>query len=412
MNIRIKPFKPRVVFDSSILKSIGYDGKSLEYKYLSKLCKSHSIKIMAPEIVIWECASHIHEGHLDNLKKIESAINYLKRKSSYGKEVDISKIFNSKISAKSFNHIEFIESAAIEHSKQSFNHRKEYICEIFSLEKIKITPNDVFKVFENYFHGEGNFAQPKNRKDIPDGFVLAGIEDEYERCKRENGTLICIIADDGLTKALQNYPDLIILNSISDLIAELHKNNIGSDEFRTWVNSHDIIIQKLKKQSKPIITAAIQLIQEELLVHGFYHPEIPNEDGCSEVESLDKSAVTIKWDSSEIVGEGLIRLPIFFSAVARICFSVNNSQSANSLFRSSNIQYASIQIGDGDITGYDDKKINCSADFLVYFKDDSFENIEQLNTFNDNLSYDIHQLEVLELIDIFPPTCRGHTRIL
>lgn len=100
--------------------------------------------------------------------------------------------------------------------------------EYAEVEVLEPGPDDTASAWDAYFSGRPPFKGPKNRNDLPDGFIFAGLRKIMAAGKTP---MHVVTADGALRDACAKLPDLVLHEKLSDLLR--HEEVVGA------IRAHD-----------------------------------------------------------------------------------------------------------------------------------------------------------------------------
>jgi hypothetical protein len=206
----------KILLDTNILHQEGLN--STRFQILQRLIKSNYVDLIIPEIVIEEYMTKRIEQANDDLKKIQSVIDNLHRKSIIDKDC-------------------YTVSHLSSYVTNSINQTKP-IVELWLDENqvtvLPISQTSIDDLFKHYFEGTGAFRNKKQREDIPDAVIYDCIE------KLSKSDKLSVVAKDGaLIRSISKMDNVQVYNELSDIIEipELKEKLAGLNTSEMKVNS-------------------------------------------------------------------------------------------------------------------------------------------------------------------------------
>lgn len=279
--------KISVVIDTSVLRK----HKSLEteeIQLLAELSRINSIEFYIPEMVEKEIISQEILEFSDYYDKLISSLDKLKRRA----------ILKESKFEKDIIKYQEIKNEEIQLIKKKWNN---FVREN-SIKIIRFSSINTSKVFNDYVEGRPPYSYPKNRKDIPDSFILHSI-----LSLNKNG-IHFICCDNNLLIAANNYNIVKIYESIEDFLElpelithteELEKLELVSKQF-------DII-----KDNEDFIRSWTKLYLENSIPIELYTPKgdkSKNEDKLIEVFKIKN--LDIHFNKARLYQDKQIVIPI------------------------------------------------------------------------------------------------------
>ena len=200
----------KIYLDANAITKVGHNFSKTQYVKIAKLCTYHGYSVVMHEVAKREIETQIADRLLSD---IESAI-----------------LISGRIGRKA-NSPE-LRNKLIDQSKFFENHKEDLLADKLQpfhswLEKCKadvllISDTDAASVFDDYFAGNGAFASIKNRKDIPDAFILEGLRSLKD--VSENVVVVCddgnlgrAVGESGVTKHFKHFDDLLKSDIVKDV---------------------------------------------------------------------------------------------------------------------------------------------------------------------------------------------------
>jgi len=222
--------------DTNILKAEPYY-KNEEYESLKILVEKDILKIYLPYIIENEYITQLQEPYLQEIKKIETNLNSLKRKHSS----------DSDTLDKLIEEITKLKDSTLDNINKDF---KENFCNKLNIEKLKIENHHSSEVFKKYFSGETPFKDIKNRQDLPDGFIFEAIIDK----KKLDTNTVVILKDGELLNACKDK-DISTFSSLKEFIKNEniqkvlidHQSEESKKKFLTYLEESKFINDELPR---------------------------------------------------------------------------------------------------------------------------------------------------------------------
>ncbi|EJE4704635.1 DUF4935 domain-containing protein [Vibrio parahaemolyticus] len=185
----------KILLDTNILHQEGLE--SSRFQVLQRLLKTNAICLVIPEMVLKEYKSKRQDQANSELKKLNSALDNLHRKSFVDKDKFVVRQFMSFVSSSIKEADKFVDD---------WIEKNNVVVPL-----IKDTSID--DVFKSYFSGTGAFRQKKQREDIPDAVIL----DAIDKLAKE-GELFVVAKDGALIEAIKDIDNVILFKDLTDVI--------------------------------------------------------------------------------------------------------------------------------------------------------------------------------------------------
>ncbi|ARP40887.1 PIN domain-containing protein [Vibrio syngnathi] len=185
----------KILLDTNILHQEGL--QSSRFQVLQRLIKSDAICLVIPEMVLKEYKSKRQDQAEGELKKLNSALDNLNRKSILDKDKFVVRQFTNFVSSSIKEADRFVDTW-VEDNKV-----------LVPL----ISDTSIDDVFKSYFSGTGAFRNKKQREDIPDAVIL----DAINKLAKE-GELFVVAKDGALIEAIKDIDNVVLFKDLTDVI--------------------------------------------------------------------------------------------------------------------------------------------------------------------------------------------------
>ncbi|MGR2881071.1 PIN domain-containing protein [Vibrio vulnificus] len=185
----------KILLDTNILHQEGL--QSSRFQVLQRLIKSNAICLVIPEMVLKEYKSKRQDQAEGELKKLNSALDNLNRKSILDKDKFVVRQFTNFVSS-SIKEVERFVDAWVEENKV-----------VVPL----ISETSIDDIFKSYFSGTGAFRNKKQREDIPDAVIL----DAIDKLAKE-GKLFVVAKDGALIEAIKDIDNVVLFKDLTEVI--------------------------------------------------------------------------------------------------------------------------------------------------------------------------------------------------
>ncbi|MGL0962141.1 PIN domain-containing protein [Vibrio vulnificus] len=185
----------KILLDTNILHQEGL--QSSRFQVLQRLIKSNAICLVIPEMVLKEYKSKRQDQAEGELKKLNSALDNLNRKSILDKDKFVVRQFTNFVSS-SIKEVERFVDAWVEENKV-----------VVPL----ISETSIDDIFKSYFSGTGAFRNKKQREDIPDAVIL----DAIDKLAKE-GELFVVAKDGALIEAIKDIDNVVLFKDLTEVI--------------------------------------------------------------------------------------------------------------------------------------------------------------------------------------------------
>jgi hypothetical protein len=177
----------KIYLDTNAISKVGHDFSRSLYLKVEKLCADHGYSVVMHEVAKREVETQITEKLIGDISNAAVAARRIYNKATSSviksKLLEITDYFNVNRDVLIFDKL-----------KPFHNWLKRCNAEILS-----ISATDAEAVFSDYFEGRGAFSSIKNRKDLPDGFILQGLRS----LEGESDEIILICDDGNLARAVR-----------------------------------------------------------------------------------------------------------------------------------------------------------------------------------------------------------------
>lgn len=302
----------RVLLDTNILHQEGM--KSTRFQVLKRLIQSDAVSLVIPEIVIEEYKTKRHDIARDDLRKVQSAIDNLHRKSFIEKDSYMVSQFTDLI-ATSINSI----------NKEIDSWLNEYQISMYPISNTSIE-----ELFKSYFAGTGAFRNKKQREDIPDAVIYDCVtkfsQDEELAVVIKDNTLLDAISKLEKVNIFKDLSELLETPTLKEKIAEL---NNGEKKVHS-------IIDALNKVDNWFAVSEFLNENELINVEGEYKQdfvELPYELNCIEFDNQIVTVTSLK--------ESFLNNPTYLGS-KRFSYDLNAECTATLTFQCENDVYESL----------------------------------------------------------------------
>ncbi|CAK2505778.1 PIN domain-containing protein [Vibrio sp. 1F169] len=185
----------KILLDTNILHQEGL--QSSRFQVLQRLIKSNAICLVIPEMVLKEYKSKRQDQAEGELKKLNSALDNLDRKSILEKDKFVVRQFTNFVSSSIKEADRFVD-AWVEENKV-----------VVPL----ISDTSIDDLFKSYFSGTGAFRNKKQREDIPDAVIL----DAIGKLAKED-ELFVVAKDGALIEAIKDIDNVVLFKDLTEVI--------------------------------------------------------------------------------------------------------------------------------------------------------------------------------------------------
>lgn len=330
----------KILLDTNILHQEGL--QSSRFQVLQRLLKSNAICLVIPEMVLMEYKSKRQEQAENELKKLNSALDNLNRKSLLDKDKIIVRQFTSFVSSSIKEADRFVD-AWIEENQ-------------VVVPLIKDTSID--DIFKSYFSGTGAFRNKKQREDIPDAVIL----DAIEKLAKED-KLFVVAKDGALIEAIKDIDNVVLFKDLTEVI-EIPQLKATLDELNASERKVTSIIQTLSTFDS-CYEISQHLIDNCLVeVEGFYDEdfvELPyglRDIDLTEHEVHVRNLKEVLVDSPRYLGNGKFAYALSAECEAELSFYCGNEA-----YESLSYQYRKA-LSKSEVEGLSNVKVTGSVEVI------------------------------------------------
>jgi hypothetical protein len=299
-----------IVFDTSVLRTIGEGVPSPEFKLLGQLAHAGKVALWVPEMAFREWMSQRTERGEELLAKLGKVLEDLRGNRGIASQGLATELLNSESLSE-------VNINAIREGARNW-HEGAFLRMGFRI--VSLTLEDAKQVLDAYAGGKPPFASKRKREDLPDGFVLAGVAAIFKSDSRA----IFACNDTRLSEAAK-ATGVAVVGSISDLlkspnVASLHANPAFA---LWWEQNFTDSLAKLRDQEPRLRKSVEDAAIDALSSTEIEHPEIPDDNNQAWVFGASlANEITFDWENAESSGEGLLTVPLAFEADLELQFSV------------------------------------------------------------------------------------------
>ncbi|RAS66291.1 hypothetical protein DET48_10671 [Vibrio diazotrophicus] len=185
----------KILLDTNILHQEGL--QSSRFQLLQRLIRSNSICLVIPEMVLKEYKSKRLDQAEAELKKLNSALDNLNRKSIIDKDKYVVRQLTNFVATSIKEADRFVDSWIKENKV------------VVPL----ISDTSIEDIFKSYFSGTGAFRNKKQREDIPDAVIL----DAIEKLAKES-ELFVVAKDGALIEAVKDIDNVVLFKDLIEVI--------------------------------------------------------------------------------------------------------------------------------------------------------------------------------------------------
>lgn len=330
----------RILLDTNILHQEGL--QSSRFQVLQRLLKSNAICLVIPEMVLMEYKSKRQEQAENELKKLNSALDNLNRKSFLDKDKIIVRQFTSFVSSSIKEADRFVD-AWIEENQ-------------VVVPMIKDTSID--DIFKSYFSGTGAFRNKKQREDIPDAVIL----DAIEKLAKED-ELFVVAKDGALIDAIKDIDNVVLFKNLTEVI-EIPQLKATLDELNASERKVTSIIETLSTFDSCYEISQYLIDNYLVEVEGFYDEdfvELPydlRDINLTEHEVHVRNLKEVFVDSPRYLGNGK-----FAYALSAECEAELSFYCANEAYESLSYQYRKA-LSKSEVEGLSNVKVTGSVEVI------------------------------------------------
>lgn len=308
-NKNFKKIQETIFFDTGGLQEAT---RSAPFKLLLDLSKNGDIRLVIPYIAFGEWRTQWR----DNLKKQFEDV----QRNTKSLSTDL--VFNGKFR-------EDLKAASEatpnvdDFEKLSFEEFEKLKAE-FNIEVWPLNIEQTTAAFKKYFLGESPFKKVKNRNDIPDSLIFEAAKEVIKKYS----SMICVVDDEELEKALINNLNVKTFSNPSELIKSPHfqaiiKTCTPESEWSAAKHKFRFLPDLIKDESIDFVQSNIwSLIEYKTIVSNV----IPEDNNEAIISSYgDPENITIGEEKH--YGRGMIIVPVTFECVVGVYFYVYRSNS-------------------------------------------------------------------------------------
>ncbi|MEZ8100257.1 PIN domain-containing protein [Vibrio bivalvicida] len=296
----------KILLDTNILHQEGL--QSSRFQVLHRLIKSNAICLVIPEMVLKEYKSKRKDQAEAELKKLNSALDNLNRKSILDKEKYVVRQFTSFVSS-SIQEAERFVDKWVEENKV-----------VVPL----ISETSIDDIFKSYFSGTGAFRNKKQREDIPDAVIL----DAIEKLAKE-GELFVVAKDGVLIEAIKDIDNVVLFKDLSEVI-EVPQLKATLADLNAREMKVTSIIETLSTSDSCYEVSQYLTDNYLVKVEGFYDEdfvELPYDLGNIELTEHEVRVLNLKEvlvDSPRYLGNGKFAYALSAECEAELSFYCEN----------------------------------------------------------------------------------------
>ncbi|MFA1574110.1 PIN domain-containing protein [Vibrio cyclitrophicus] len=330
----------KILLDTNILHQEGL--QSSRFQVLQRLLKSNAICLVIPEMVLMEYKSKRQEQAENELKKLNSALDNLNRKSFLDKDKIIVRQFTSIVSSSIKEADRFVD-AWIEENQ-------------VVVPLIKDTSID--NIFKSYFSGTGAFRNKKQREDIPDAVIL----DAIEKLAKED-ELFVVAKDGALIDAIKDIDNVVLFKDLTEVI-EIPQLKATLDELNASERKVTSIIETLSTFDSCYEISQYLIDNYLVEVEGFYDEdfvELPydlRDIDLTEHEVHVRNLKEVLVDSPRYLGNGKFAYALSAECEAELSFYCGNEA-----YESLSYQYRKA-LSKSEVEGLSNVKVTGSVEVI------------------------------------------------
>ncbi|BEM96612.1 TPA: PIN domain-containing protein [Serratia marcescens] len=190
-----------IILDTNILHQIGHKWSKMDV--IHKLIEANEIKLYVPELVSREYITKKKDNIAQCFSKTRKELDSIVRHAEEHPDT-IAKI-KSVLDTISSYEPPIVSTVESEHKKW---------LDKYKIISIPFRNENITKVMDDYFSGEGAYKQLKSRDDIPDSMIGFSIIDTLEHI----GEAVVIVKDGSFKKYLSSIPNILTYDSLDELI--------------------------------------------------------------------------------------------------------------------------------------------------------------------------------------------------
>jgi len=299
-----------IVFDTSVLHPVRPSDPPAELRLLQRLAAAGHVRLLMPEMAAREWLSQLTAPAASAVDRLGKAVADLIRQESIKDQDAWARTGIA----------EALTRDVLDGLAQLPRAWYEAKLHELGIAGIPLQDDDWRRVLDLYFGGRPPFGGPKSRKDIPDALVFTGAL----RTLGDDPRTVFVSADARLRRAFENeggavaasLPDLLRM----DAIAALHSD----PKFALWWEGHVAeVVASLRDEAVRLMELLSGNVPNAVCNQTVRHYEIPEDNHEAFVQSSDEpDEFEILWDEAESLGEGILSVPITFSAEILLDFMV------------------------------------------------------------------------------------------
>ncbi|EGR0072713.1 hypothetical protein FR269_21040 [Vibrio vulnificus] len=296
----------KILLDTNILHQEGL--QSSRFQVLQRLIKSNAICLVIPEMVLKEYKSKRQDQAEGELKKLNSALDNLNRKSILDKDKFVVRQFTNFVSS-SIKEVERFVDAWVEENKV-----------VVPL----ISETSIDDIFKSYFSGTGAFRNKKQREDIPDAVIL----DAIDKLAKE-GELFVVAKDGALIEAIKDIDNVVLFKDLTEVI-EIPQLKATLAELNANERKVTSIIETLSTFDSSYEVSEYLTDNDLVEVEGFYDEdfvELPYDLSnieLTEHEVYVRNLKEVSVDSPRYLGNGKFAYALAAECEAELSFYCEN----------------------------------------------------------------------------------------
>lgn len=179
------------------------------------------------------------------------------------------------------------------------------------------------KVMESYFNGSEPFSAIKAKKDIPDAFIFAAIEDLIEA--NPHNQVTAVTADKKLCEGLvglsinchESLVDFVQSSQVAEVITHLKQE-------ANWQKQFEKVIQFFSQKPDGVeVLFSMNAFVDLVAGSEVNHPSLPSDNHDASISQVDDAEnIDYQWDMAESYGPGIIRVSFTCETEVLLDFSV------------------------------------------------------------------------------------------
>lgn len=293
--------KPIIFIDTSVIRDANH--KSPDFQKLFELSKNNKVEIHMSEIATEEWRTKNRDNLLADLSKARSALRQLNHS---WKNDFITNNLDHPIDQTLLPKNELIEEESRKATKVFLSENK--------INTLKSEPDHQDRVFSKYFEGEKPFRSPKNRDDIPDGFIFESAVDLYDASRN----CYCLVRDTGLSKALEDlgYEIFPTASELLDIIKPLitpepepakAEPKPSEEAIEEKVTAEQEVQTETLNKSLAVLADKNKQLQIKILGYAKWFDPLPKDDLIKLIESPDHSPEQIENTAKQLALSGFLK---------------------------------------------------------------------------------------------------------